>query len=152
MRVSSAVAPTQSTHTLFVQRLTGPAGTSTAANVAIGHAVPSRAVVQGTARLVRPAVQPAYAETLVVRGELAKEVRLRHPIKVRVWIEATEFVAEAAGLGAHAFGATVAEALDNLAEAIVEQRAYLREHESELSGRLSRQLDRLDRALVVGGG
>jgi hypothetical protein len=71
-------------------------------------------------------------------GDLSREFRLARPIRVEVWIEQGEFVADAPELNLHAFGADRTEALANLSLRVVEQRHGFQ----ALRGRLSAQMKR----------
>jgi hypothetical protein len=88
------------------------------------------------------------AEVVQLAGSLPGGFVLQHPLRAEVWIEQGEYVADAPELNVHAFGATRAEALDNLRAAIVEQRSRLLSNRPHLSQFMEGEAVRLE-ALVL---
>ena len=88
------------------------------------------------------------AEVLEIDGQLSDRFQLARAVRVELWIEHDEFVADAVDLNLHAFGATRAEALSSLRLHIVEQRERLISRRDRLSPRMALQADQLE-ALVL---
>ncbi|MGH2616096.1 MAG: hypothetical protein ACRDJC_12710 [Thermomicrobiales bacterium] len=89
-----------------------------------------------------PAGEP-LVEILHIDGNLPGDFRLSRPLRIEVWIENDEFVADAADLDLHAFGATRQEALENVRSLIVEQRQRIDALRGHLSPLMQMQAVRL---------
>jgi hypothetical protein len=92
--------------------------------------------------------QAAFERFYIIQGALSPRHWLRQGIPVRVFIEGPEFVAEQKNLGIHAFGKTVAEAIFELRDEIVDQYDRLTELGDRVSARLKRQREFLDEILI----
>ncbi len=72
-------------------------------------------------------------EILHIDGDLPGNLALARPVRVELWFENNEFVADVTDLNVHAFGVTRDEALTSVRHQIVEQYQRLK----SLGGRLS---------------
>ncbi|MBA2597700.1 MAG: hypothetical protein H0V00_13840 [Chloroflexia bacterium] len=72
-------------------------------------------------------------EILHIEGDLPGDLALARPVRVEIWIENDEFVADVADLNLHAFGVTRDEALTSVRVQIVENYQRFK----SLGGRLS---------------
>lgn len=88
------------------------------------------------------------AEVVELSGSLPGGFELGAPVRAEVWLENDEYVADVAELNLHAFGATRAEALDNLRGRIVDERSRLLSLRHRLSPLMEHAAARLE-ALVL---
>ena len=88
------------------------------------------------------------AEVVQLSGTLPGGFQLEHPLRAEIWIEHDEYVVGVPELNVHAFGASRAEALDNVRSAIVEQRERLLASRPRLSPLMEEEASRLE-ALVL---
>jgi hypothetical protein len=87
------------------------------------------------------------AEVVQLADKLAEGYTLHHPLRAEIWMEHGEYVAVVPELNVHAFGATRAEALDNVRLAIVEQRVRLLASRPRLSRSMEEEAARNDFSL-----
>lgn len=105
----------------------------------------------------RAADQPAnenvepLAEVVELAGSLPGGFMLHHPLRAEIWLEQGEYVADVPELNVHAFGATRAEALDNLRAAIVEQRSRLVASRPRLSRMMEEEAARFEAIVLPRG-
>lgn len=103
-----------------------------------GDARPDARPIDTAAEWLVPRV--AYDEWLFVEGELTAGYYLSRPLRIHLWIEGDEFVADAPMLNTHAFGSSRSVAMDNLGEAIVEHYRHLEQMRDHLAPRMEREL------------
>jgi hypothetical protein len=84
-----------------------------------------------------------YVEVLHLDGDLPEGFKLSGPIRIEVWIENDEYVADAVDLDLHAFGTTRDEALEHVRSLIVEQHQRLGTLRGHLSPLMQKQAARL---------
>jgi hypothetical protein len=87
------------------------------------------------------------AEIVHIEGKLSDDLVLTRPVRVEVWPESGEFVADVAELNLHAFGATPDEAIANLREALVAQRQRFLTLRDRLSPSMRRDAELLEAAI-----
>ena len=98
----------------------------------------------------RPAREPmTAAEPCVLEGSLPGGYALRAPVRVVLWQEGAEVVADAPDLHLHAFGNDAEAALTILGGRIVDQFTRLDEMGERLAPRMMRERDLLRRHLVL---
>jgi hypothetical protein len=97
---------------------------------------------------VEPAVPARFERFYLIQGQLSPRLWLTRPIPVRVFIEGGEFVADQETLGIHAFGETVAEAILDLRDEIVEHYERLLALGERVSPRLRREHELLSSVLI----
>lgn len=87
-------------------------------------------------------------EILHIDGELPGDLALARPVRVELWIENNEFVADVADLNLHAFGTTRDEALASVRAQIVEQYQRLRALSDRLSPLMRREAAQLEEIVL----
>lgn len=95
-------------------------------------------------------VEP-FAEIVELAGSLPGGFMLHHPLRAEIWLEQSEYVADVPELNVHAFGATRAEALDNLRATIVEQRSRLLACRPRLSRLMEEEAARFEAIVLPRG-
>ncbi len=93
-----------------------------------------------------PEDEPA-AEIVHIEGQLADDLALARPVRVEVWLERGEFVADVAEFNLHAFGTTPDEGIANLREALVAQRRRLLTLHDRLSSSMQRDAELREAAI-----
>lgn len=93
-----------------------------------------------------PEEQP-IVEILHIEGQLSDELDLSRPVRVEVWLEGGEFVADATEFNVHAFGATRDEAVANLRDVLVDQRRRFLSLRNHLSPSMQREAKLLEAAI-----
>jgi hypothetical protein len=88
-------------------------------------------------------------EVLDIEGELSGELCLSRPVRIEVWQEGGDFIADAAEFNVHAFGTTRDEAVANLRDEIVEQRQRLLTLRDRLSPSMRRDAQLLEAAILL---
>jgi hypothetical protein len=84
-----------------------------------------------------------------ITGELSGGFLLRQPLKVAVWQEGEEYVADAIEFGVHSFGPDASAAVEALREDLITHWQRLIQLGSGLSPRLSAERDRLSDLLAA---
>ena len=89
------------------------------------------------------------AEILHIEGDLSDEMTLSRPIRVEVWSESGEFVADAAEFNVHSFGPTREDAIANLRAGIAAQRQQFETLGDRLSPSMQRDAEVLGAAFQL---
>ena len=86
-------------------------------------------------------------DILHIEGKLSDELALSRPVRVEVWPENREFVADAAEFNVHAFGAARDEAIANLRAELVEHWQRFLTLRDRLSPSMQREAKLLEAAI-----
>ncbi len=90
----------------------------------------------------------AVPTSVLLQGELPSGYALQSPVRVVIWREGDEYVADPVDVDLHAFGSDAEAALNNLAERLVDQWRRLSELGEKLAPRTQAERERLSAVLV----